>query len=72
MHHCKTLSISITIFIIDIDKSDFMYLHGDMVGQRAGERSVFVGDLHGDVDVFLRPVEDAGALLYQLVVQALL
>lgn len=43
-----------------------------MVGQSGGEGAVFIVDPHFDVDVLLGPVEDASALLDQLIVQTLL
>lgn len=39
-----------------------------MIRQRASKRSILVADPHGDVDVLLSPVQDARALLDQLVV----
>lgn len=43
-----------------------------MIGQRGSERAVLIGDLHLDVHVCVIALQNALALLYQLVIQSLL
>lgn len=43
-----------------------------MIGQRGSERAVLIGDLHLDVHVCVIALQNALALLDQLVIQSLL